>query len=363
MAGTLAPTEESLKKRIAVRLNNCVLVYTKTVYCGQWIYNLWIYNLWTEQWSKHAIAEPKELPDLNGQTGVVIGTDVYVLGGYNDVLWKLIRNANGSYVWSVIRTDNQTNAPSPRYCHCAWAYGEKMWVFGGYGPSPVGYLNDHGDFDLWNTFNAYGPGANNQLLSFDPSTKTWTNVECFGDIPSPRDCACTTMIEDTVWLYGGRTCSNFFNNDFYELNMLSFVWTKIKTTMPRPDGISGASLTSISASKLVLYGGCHQDMDDHNLAIPRVFDIQSRTWSQHPTTETCHRIYHSGLTGLNSSVIILGGETSGGSQHHRENAILYVRLEPKCLQQLALQMIYTHKSELPWKSLPKKLTCQIMDPK
>ena len=98
-----------------------------------------------------------------------------------------------------------------------------MWVFGGFGPSPVNVLNDHGNFDLWDPLS---DGTNNQLLSFDPSTKTWTNAECFGDIPSPRWGASIAMVEDTVWLHGGSNHSDFDKSDFYELNMLSFCMDK-----------------------------------------------------------------------------------------------------------------------------------------
>ena len=273
---------------------------------------------------------------------------------------KLTRNANGSFVSSKIHIDNQKKVPSSRFCHCAWEHGEKMWVFGGFGPSPVDYLNDHGDFVPWGASGGTTYGNNNQLFSFDPTARTWTNAECFGDIPSPRGEASTAIVEDTVWLYGGSTNKIIFNNDLHELNMLSFTWTKIETTMPRPNGTRTASLTPISANQLVLYGGY---VCDENDTVTWVFNVQSHTWRQHPTAGSHRKVLHTGITGLNSSVIILGGETSEGSQHQRENTIISVILEPKCLQQLAIQVIYKHRSELPWESLPKQLTCKIMDPK
>ena len=259
MAGTLAPTEKCLENHTAVRLNNSILVLSKTFERDHTII-LWTYNLWTEQWAKNATPESKGLPCIKNPTGVVIGTDVYIFWEHKTS--KLTRKKNGSFVSCVIDIGDQTKAPSLRLFPCGWEHGEKMCVFGGFGQSPVDYLNDHGDFTPW----AASYGANNQL-SFDPSTQTWPNAECFGDIPAPRCEASTARVEDAVWLYGGSTDNNLYNNDLHELNMLSFVWTKIETTMPRPHGNHGASLTPISASQLVLYGGVHQDMDDQNRMI------------------------------------------------------------------------------------------------
>ena len=320
---------------------------------------MWIYNLWTEQWAKYA--HNVEVPWAFGLTCVVNGTDVYILGGYNPcnyMLLKLTINANGSFTQSIIHTYNPTKVPSPRLSHCTWEHRGKMWIFGGFGTSPDDYLNDHGDFILLSTSH----GANNQLLYFDPPANTWTNAECFGDVPSPRGLASAAIVEDTVWLYGGVTKYDMYSSDFYELNMLSVTWTKIETSMSRPHGNHGAASTPVSASQLVLYGGDHDRcVDDQNRTVTWLFDVQSHTWRKHPTVASHRREKHTAITGVNSSVVIFGGTMSKISQHRRERTIIFVRLEPRCLQQLAIQVVYKFRSELPWKSLPKKLTCIIMD--
>ena len=253
MADTRAPTEECLEHHMAVRLKDCIFVSSKSskftsqnaVHVEDNPVILWIYNLWTEQWAKYVIQIRKYLHFGRDCTNVLIGTNVYSIHGtigesYNvHRLLSLEITANGSCAWGFIHTGNQTKEPSPRVDYCAWEHGAKMWVFGGYGPSPVDYLNDHGEFAL-----CYRRcGTNNQLLSYEPSTGTWTNAECFGDIPSPRCDASAAVLADTVWLYGGLTNNNCtFISDLYELNMLSFVWTKIETTTPRPNGKRQANL-------------------------------------------------------------------------------------------------------------------------
>ena len=367
------PPEDCWENYLAVRLKNLIIVLSQTFsfqirlitsegkFFSMDHYTIWIYCLWTEQWKKYSIPKQRKRPfiDVHGRTSVVVGSDVYIFGGHDQttMFCKLIRHANGSFDFSIIHNENQTKIPSPRMFHCSWEHGEKMWVFGGYGPSPVDYLNDHGDFIQ----KSRSKGNNNQLLSYYPSTNTWTNVECSGEVPSPRRRASTASIQDNVWLYGGSTEKNRYCNNLYELNMHSFKWTKIETTMLRPGGSNRASLTPISSSHLVLYGGIHEDWRNKNLTKPWIFDVQSHTWRQHPAAQTHRRWNHEGIIGLNSSVIILGGEMKPckGALHHQENTF-YVMLEPKSLQQLVIQMLYNHRSTLSLENLPNKLTCKIM---
>ena len=148
---------------------------------------------------------------------------------------------------------------------------------------------------------------NNQLLPYDPSTNTWTNAKCSGEPPSPRFDASTANIHDNVWLYGGRTENNSYNKDLYQLNLCSFVWTKIEATIP--NGITKASLTPVSTNQLVLYDGRHQDMHDQNITT-WIFDVQSHQFRKHSNTEIHYGWKHTGITGLNSNVIIFGGVTT-----------------------------------------------------
>ena len=368
MANTLAPTENCLGSNyVAVRLKDRILVFSKksshaehlsggvAIITQEIDYAIWICNLWTEQWRKYTIPGRQILPEIKGQTGVAIGSDIYIFGGgyHTDMFWKLRRSENGSFVWSIIPTEDKAKVPSPRLYHCAWEHGEKMWVFGGYGPSPDGYLNDYGDFSL--RFSWY---VNNQLLSYDPSTMIWISVKCSGEVPSTRYKASLGIMEDSVWLYGGSTENGDYKNDLYKLNMHSFVWTTIKTSMPGPDSRAKASLTLISENQLLLWGGYQEGTSDQDPRKPWIFDVQSHKWRRHRIAASDFMWNYTCITGLNNRAIILGGKALPGKESQHQASVM---LEPKCLQQLAIQMIYRHKSKLPWENLPKKLTFKIKD--
>ena len=154
---------------------------------------------------------------------VALGPVIYMFGGtcYSSDLWKVTKCMGGSFHWNKISMEDH-QMPSPRFNPCGWDYREKMWIFGGYGKSLVGFLNNHGDFKEdekdW--------GLNNQLFSFDPSVRTWKSMKCFGDVPSPPDPASATAIKDKCWLYGGYSFD--WENDLYEPNMNSLAWTHIQ---------------------------------------------------------------------------------------------------------------------------------------
>ena len=110
----------------------------------------------TEQWKKHAIPGWRKAPDvIRGACAVMIESVMHLFGGRQDSLgqssmnavWKLNRTVDGCFVWSEIVTSDNLRAPSPRHNHTAWEYAGNLWVFGGFGPSPAGYLNDYGDYN------------------------------------------------------------------------------------------------------------------------------------------------------------------------------------------------------------------------
>ena len=199
-----------LCRHLAVCVKNNILIFggESLNYEPLSYHVIWMFNVYTEQWRKHVIPESETAPHhIVDACAVAILEDVYVFGGYTkssnthtNALWTLKRTSKTCYVWSEIPTVNNRKAPSPRQCHRGWEYGGNLWVFGGCGPSPSGYLNDSGE---------YAHGWNNQILSFDTSSQEWINPKSSGAIPSPRDKYATTVVSHNVWLYGGGVhCCN-----------------------------------------------------------------------------------------------------------------------------------------------------------
>ena len=345
VVGEVQPPAECLKSHVSVLLNDSILIL-----CGSHGYScIYIYNLWTEHWNRHRI--PRALPITGSQCGVAIGTEVYLFGGHipKYMFWKLIKctDPHVPFDWEAIYVKDNGNMPSPRTGHCAWEHDRKLWIFGGYGPSPNDYLHKHGEFKLDHFW-----GWNNQLLSYSPCMKTWNNVECIGEVPEPQSQASSAIIKDRVWLYGSTGVPNEL--DLYELHMNSLQWTRIESTMPKPVKFGTSSLSVITNNKLLLHGG----YGESNKNFTWIFDVQLQAWRQHIVEENHLQWDYTGTTGLTSSVIIFGGNAKHGT---KQQVAFSVMLEPKSLQQSATKTIYQCRQSLPWDNLPNKLIHKMMD--
>ena len=246
------PSKRFMDWFVAVRWKDSIVVLKESE-----IRIIWIYNLWTEQWRKHELPKEKYLPVDNDQRGVEIKSDIYMFGGFShdNMLWKLARNADDSFAWNTIEFKGCRKTPSLRKGHSVWEYNEKMWIFGGNGVSPAGYLNDHGDFaSTIGVINGTDYGYNNQLLSYDPCIETWTNVPCCGAVPAPRRNASTATIKDKVYLHGEWLSNESHRNGMYVLDMHSVIWSRIETTgLIRHDRQVYALLTPATINQLVFH--------------------------------------------------------------------------------------------------------------
>ena len=341
----------SVKNHIAVHLNHYIVVIG-----GQYKeYCIWTYHLVTECWKKHWSPKGQVPEILTGACAVNIDGDIYIFGGrtFSDKrtnnTWKLTHKVGSKFVWCLI--SEQQKKPSPRATHSGWEYDSKMWVFGGKGPVLKDCLNTYGEFHL----ERYNMHYNNQLLQFDPANKAWTDVKCFGEVPTPRYKHATTASTHNVWLFGGKPGE--ISDGLYELDMRSCIWTKVQTVMLEPQSPRySCSLNVTAGNKLVLHGG----IAAYNGAEFRdtwIMDISSNSWRV-KTSEDDHKRYcHTGSQGFGNSIIIIGG---GASKVEGWSCTHQIMLEPKTLQQLAIKTLHKHqmkKSKLRacMQLLPRKL--------
>ena len=346
---------------IAVRQKHCVVVFCSSVkdhyLHSQLRLVVWTYNLYTEEWRKHMTpmwkTTYKSFPTYL-TCGVAVGDVIYAYEAYqnNSNIWKLTRHEFGGFLWDRILPQKyflnkimKLKCPSPRKHSSCWEHGGKLWLFGGEDLEVQdGYLNDYGHYDDY---------CSNQLFKFDPAVEDWTNLQCFGDVPSPRAGHATAALDNKVWLYGGDSASEQFH-DLFEFDMQSLIWTQIQTGQPKPGSRFFFTLNVTTDCKLVVHGGYpSKDYTKETL----IMDLQSQTWRTYTSAKAEPRSLHTSTLGLNNDVIVFGGEY--GDERCGtccDGLITKVMLEPKNLQQLSIQMVYRHKSELPVHCLPKKLT-------
>ena len=347
---------------VAIHMDNYILVMGGSDVS---LHVIFMYNIYTEQWRKYVIPKQKPAPSSTTWFGcaAVIGKECYLFGGFGghhietrtNALWKLFRTLSGYFSWMEIPSLNKLKTPSPRNGHNGWKFKNKLWIFGGICDLPTlnGYLSDYGDFRNF----VHGGCVTNQLLCFNPSAKEWTNPKCAGNIPSPRAACAAAILEDTVCFYGGNN-HNRVLNELYELSMESLSWTQVQTGGTKPQGCCFATLTAVTASKLVLHNG-----SSHGTILINetwILDLPSKSWKQYESNKDKPRWGHTASLGINKSIIIIGGmdrDHNGKNIACKEHFIL--RLEPKSLEQLAMITVHKYQSELPVNTLPKKLVGQL----
>ena len=137
----------------------------------------------------------------------------------------------------------------------------------------------------------------------------------------------------------------------FELDMHSAIWSQIESTGLRPNYQLNTSLIPVTVKHLVFYG------DSEGWGFTRIFDVEAHRWNEHKPQNVAYDQDHTGMTGLHGSAVILGEfYHSGKGTYH---PVITVRLEPKSLQQLAMQMIYQNVDRTLWKMLPNKLKCKM----
>ena len=75
-------------------------------------------------------------------------------------------------------------------------------------------------------FCRFGGGAGhplrfNDTWSFDISTKTWTELQCAGTIPSPRSGHAAVLIDNIMYVFGGETAEGTILGDLAAFNLSS----------------------------------------------------------------------------------------------------------------------------------------------
>ena len=80
-------------------------------------------------------------------------------------------------------------------------------------PSPI--------IKMFCRFGGSGPCASNDTWSFNISTRKWTELQCTGSIPPPRAGHAAVLVDDFMYVFGGRASGGTIFSDLSALNLSS----------------------------------------------------------------------------------------------------------------------------------------------
>jgi len=184
-----------------------------------------MFNLITNKWEEIQIQNDTFFPRWGHSAAVfpsIESENVYLFGG-----WNSTSQFNDIQVFdcekkSITKIKTEGDPPSHRSAHSVTVFGSRMFVFGG------AYC-DNGPYKFFN-----------DTVMFDAENKTWKTVKCSGDIPSPRSQHSATQFGTKMIIIGGYD-GNVFLNDIYQLELMTAVWSKLKT---KGDKIPTLNMTS-----------------------------------------------------------------------------------------------------------------------
>ena len=198
----------------------------------------------TKQWSRALPAGPRP-PGRYGHTLNILGSKIYVFGGqvegffFNDlVAFDLNALQQAQNRWEILIQNTidggppHGQIPPARTNHTMVTYGDKLFLFGG--TDGVHWFND-----VW---------------SYSPHTNSWTQLECIGYIPSPREGHAAAIVNDVMYIFGGRTEEGNDLGDLAAFRIGSKRWYTFQNMGPSPSPRSGHSMTTVGKSIVVLAG-------------------------------------------------------------------------------------------------------------
>ncbi|EFA83421.1 hypothetical protein PPL_03567 [Heterostelium album PN500] len=159
---------------------------------------------------------------------------MYIFGGWdgyesNNDIYKLDLKTN---VWSQIKSEN---APSKRRAHSSVIYKNNIYIFGGFDTSKK-------------------PETFNILYKFSLENETWSEVECFGDIPRGRSRASMVEFNDKLFLIGGWDRIDYFQ-ELHEFNIATSQWKKLDANIEEMSIGLGQNSVSVLENRMVIFGG------------------------------------------------------------------------------------------------------------
>jgi hypothetical protein len=89
---------------------------------------------------------------------------------------------------------------------------------------------------------------------YDPNTNSWSQLECIGYIPLPREGHAAAIVDDVMYVFGGRTEEGADLGDLAAFRITSRRWYTFQNMGPSPSPRSGHSMTTVGKAVVVVGG-------------------------------------------------------------------------------------------------------------
>ena len=111
------------------------------------------------------------------------------------------------------------------------------------------------------------------VWSYDPRTNAWSQLDCIGFIPVPREGHSAALVDDVMYIFGGRSEEGADLGDLAAFRITSRRWYTFQNMGTSPSPRSGHSMTAYGKQIVVLAGEpSSAPMDPGELSLVYVLD-------------------------------------------------------------------------------------------
>jgi hypothetical protein len=94
----------------------------------------------------------------------------------------------------------------------------------------------------------------NDVWTYDARTNQWSELDCIGYIPAPREGHAAALVNDTMYIFGGRLQDGTDLGDLAAFRISSRRWYMFQNMGSSPSARSGHSMTAVGKHIVVLAG-------------------------------------------------------------------------------------------------------------
>lgn len=197
---------------------------------------LYLLNLVSREWS-HVSTYGTGPVGRYGHAATMVGSRFFVFGGQVDTqfmndLWSFDLNSLRTRAQWELCEPTTAERPPERTGHVCVTFGEKVFVFGG----------------------TDGQYHYNDTWSYDTNTHQWSELTCIGFIPSPREGHSAALVDDVIYVFGGRGVDGKDLGDLAAFKISNQRWYMFQNMGPSPSSRSGHAMASVGTRVFVLGG-------------------------------------------------------------------------------------------------------------
>ncbi|KAI0257057.1 hypothetical protein BJV78DRAFT_1159906 [Lactifluus subvellereus] len=219
--------------------------------------SLYLLNLVSREWTRVPVNGPGPVGRY-GHAVTMVGSKFFVFGGQvngeflND-MWAFDLNSLKSRpTWESYESEPGNEKPPRRTGHASVTHGDRIIIFGG----------------------TDGRYHYNDTWLFDVPTRKWTELQCTGYIPSPREGHAAALVDDVMYVFGGRGVDGTDLGDLTAFKLSTQRWFMFQNMGPSPSGRSGHAMASSGTRVFVLGGESAAGSQPDESALIHVLDTK-----------------------------------------------------------------------------------------